>query len=251
MSCFLVVFSCSIVTVRIPFHAPPQPDHLDRHGTMESYGRAKCGIFARMGPRDLAVLPEGDPLLARLAAEAGGSPSRAYLGALPGAMYDPEQKACLLRLPPGCWGSSAGGGGGKEGEEWGSSLSLSLAPLRALGEHNARNACAAALIATGLGVVRLCFFFLPLPFSAFSSFSLLPYSFPLPSFPCPAFTRTFAPPLAGCSRRSFISSSAHARNRCTPLPSICDKKTVSRIRHPAHPFPNMFFSPHPGAGHPC
>ncbi len=39
-----------------------QPDHLDRHGTLEDYRRAKLRIFALQGEGDLAVTPDGtDP----------------------------------------------------------------------------------------------------------------------------------------------------------------------------------------------
>lgn len=63
------------------------PDHLARHKTMESYGEHKCRVFARMSPDDLAVIPAGDPLLARLRRAAGrGEPG--WLGALPGVSVD-------------------------------------------------------------------------------------------------------------------------------------------------------------------
>jgi UDP-N-acetylmuramoylalanine--D-glutamate ligase len=37
------------------------PDHLDRHHTMEAYGRAKARIFANQTERDIAVLNADDP----------------------------------------------------------------------------------------------------------------------------------------------------------------------------------------------
>lgn len=36
------------------------PDHLDRHGTIEEYGRTKARLFKRMLPEDLALLPADD-----------------------------------------------------------------------------------------------------------------------------------------------------------------------------------------------
>ncbi|CAI5980894.1 unnamed protein product, partial [Closterium sp. NIES-64] len=33
------------------------PDHLERHGNMESYGAAKCHLFARMGESEVAIIP--------------------------------------------------------------------------------------------------------------------------------------------------------------------------------------------------
>lgn len=35
------------------------PDHLDRHGTLDAYRKAKLELFARQGPSDLAVVPTG------------------------------------------------------------------------------------------------------------------------------------------------------------------------------------------------
>ncbi|HHL35136.1 MAG TPA: UDP-N-acetylmuramoyl-L-alanine--D-glutamate ligase [Desulfobulbaceae bacterium] len=39
------------------------PDHLDRHGTMEAYVRAKMGMFRHQGPQDYAILGGDDPLV--------------------------------------------------------------------------------------------------------------------------------------------------------------------------------------------
>lgn len=36
-----------------------EPDHLDRHGSLESYGDAKLRIFENQGPDDLAIVPRG------------------------------------------------------------------------------------------------------------------------------------------------------------------------------------------------
>jgi UDP-N-acetylmuramoylalanine--D-glutamate ligase len=35
------------------------PDHLDRHGTLDAYLKAKLELFARQGPSDVAVVPTG------------------------------------------------------------------------------------------------------------------------------------------------------------------------------------------------
>ena len=40
------------------------PDHLDRHGSMESYGAAKKRIFENQRPGDIAIVGADDPLLA-------------------------------------------------------------------------------------------------------------------------------------------------------------------------------------------
>ncbi|MDH7576414.1 MAG: UDP-N-acetylmuramoyl-L-alanine--D-glutamate ligase [Bacillota bacterium] len=43
------------------------PDHLDRHGTLENYGRTKARIFENQSPGDFAVLNYDDPWLLKLA----------------------------------------------------------------------------------------------------------------------------------------------------------------------------------------
>ncbi len=43
------------------------PDHLDRHGTLENYGKIKARIFQNQGPRDFAVLNQEDPWLVKIA----------------------------------------------------------------------------------------------------------------------------------------------------------------------------------------
>ncbi len=48
------------------------PDHLDRHGTLDEYGRCKLRIFERQRPDDTAVLNDDDPWVAALAAVPGG-----------------------------------------------------------------------------------------------------------------------------------------------------------------------------------
>jgi UDP-N-acetylmuramoylalanine--D-glutamate ligase len=35
------------------------PDHLDRHGTLTAYKKAKLELFARQGPSDVAIVPAG------------------------------------------------------------------------------------------------------------------------------------------------------------------------------------------------
>jgi UDP-N-acetylmuramoylalanine--D-glutamate ligase len=47
------------------------PDHLDRHGTLDEYGRCKLRIFERQRPDDTAVLNDDDPWVAALAAVPG------------------------------------------------------------------------------------------------------------------------------------------------------------------------------------
>lgn len=47
------------------------PDHLDRHGSMDEYIRAKARLFAYQGPSDIAIFNADDPNAARLAEEVG------------------------------------------------------------------------------------------------------------------------------------------------------------------------------------
>ncbi|MES2638623.1 MAG: UDP-N-acetylmuramoyl-L-alanine--D-glutamate ligase [Myxococcota bacterium] len=58
------------------------PDHLERHGTMDAYGEAKCRLFAKMGPADFALVPFDDARLIRLSALLPGR--RLWLGGSPG-----------------------------------------------------------------------------------------------------------------------------------------------------------------------
>lgn len=43
------------------------PDHLDRHPNLEEYFAAKARLFARMGPKDLAIFGDDDPEAKRMA----------------------------------------------------------------------------------------------------------------------------------------------------------------------------------------
>jgi UDP-N-acetylmuramoylalanine--D-glutamate ligase len=109
------------------------PDHLDRHGTMEGYARAKSNVFARQRPGDLAVLGADDPWPAR-AADMAGTPARRLMVSGTRAA-DAWLDGAILR--------DAGG---------------PLADMRdaaALpGAHNAENAAAAAAMALHLGAPR-------------------------------------------------------------------------------------------------
>lgn len=106
------------------------PDHLARHGSIENYGAMKCRLFDRMASTDIAAIPAGDPLVARLASERGGQ--RCFLGALPGATL--EGKGVRLAA-----------------EGRGEAL-LPLVGFVLPGLHNRWNAAAAALLVWGLGL---------------------------------------------------------------------------------------------------
>jgi UDP-N-acetylmuramoylalanine--D-glutamate ligase len=43
------------------------PDHLDRHGTLENYGKTKARIFGNQGPEDFAILNRDDVYLRQIA----------------------------------------------------------------------------------------------------------------------------------------------------------------------------------------
>ena len=106
------------------------PDHLDRHGTMQEYGRCKLRVFERQRPQDAAVLNDDDPWVAAL-------------GALPGA-------AGVVRTH------------GTEAE----SLGFGRSPLR--GAHNRENVAVAAALARAMGapeeaIVRAVEAFRPVP----------------------------------------------------------------------------------------
>ncbi|KAL2610887.1 hypothetical protein R1flu_022579 [Riccia fluitans] len=109
------------------------PDHLERHKTMEIYGKMKCRIFAQMSPTDLAVIPQSDPFLRKLAAESRSKGTRAWLGALPGVQLDSQARRAFVVVPT--TGAQAG---------------FFLSSLKAVGLHNAHNAGSAALIALAL-----------------------------------------------------------------------------------------------------
>ena len=105
------------------------PDHLDRHGGMAGYARAKRAIFDRQTAADTAVLGADD------------AESRAMFASLAGA---PATRISI---------SAAQGDGGVLRDSNG--IICHLAVARALpGAHNAQNAAAAAAMATALGVPR-------------------------------------------------------------------------------------------------
>lgn len=106
------------------------PDHLARHGTMESYAEHKCRVFDRIDEGGFAILPVGDDLLARAAQGRGGR--RIWLGAQPGATLEGDELVI---------------GDGR----------IDLSRFTVPGEHNRMNCAAACLlaVATGLPTVRL------------------------------------------------------------------------------------------------
>jgi UDP-N-acetylmuramoylalanine--D-glutamate ligase len=105
-----------------------EPDHLDRHGTLESYLDAKLKIFANQGPGDVAVVNGDTPALA-----------------------DPE------RLGAGETVRFCASGGCEvtlDGDRitWRGEPLLAVGELRLLGAHNVENAMAAAAAALARGI---------------------------------------------------------------------------------------------------
>ncbi len=107
------------------------PDHLDRHGDLESYGDAKLAIFRNQVEGDVAILNGGDPFLATI---------------------DPPGDAAVVRF------HTAEGEAGFEvalAEDTirvdGTDL-IGVSELKVLGRHNIANAMAAAAAALSLGV---------------------------------------------------------------------------------------------------
>lgn len=111
------------------------PDHLERHGTMESYGEHKCRLFARMGPDDAAIVPADDARLLRLANARPGR--RWFLGGAPGVRWTGAGDDARLIFE----------GVHDPGE-------VPLAGFSLPGAHNVQNLAAAALLAMGAGLWR-------------------------------------------------------------------------------------------------
>jgi UDP-N-acetylmuramoylalanine--D-glutamate ligase len=109
------------------------PDHLDRHPTLEAYGRAKARIFENQRPEDAAVVNADHPAAARLMPE---RPRRIWF-----SRSEPVDEGASVEDGRIVF-RSAGHGVGL--------LHRADIPLR--GEHNVENVLAAACIAVLSGV---------------------------------------------------------------------------------------------------
>lgn len=118
------------------------PDHLARHGTMESYGAHKCRVFERMRPTDLAMVPDGDALLTSLARGVGAG-RRIWLGGAPGVVV--EGMTAKIRLPGRAWTWSG------ERLDAPVSVDLDLSGVTVPGAHNREHAATAAALTIALG----------------------------------------------------------------------------------------------------
>lgn len=104
-------------------------DHLDRYADFAVYARAKGNPFERMGKEDVAVIPWGDPLVAREAAR----------GAARVVTFSSREAQADVAL---------------SGDKIVDHLRCHAYPLRLLrisGAHNVANACAAIAVAAELG----------------------------------------------------------------------------------------------------
>jgi len=108
------------------------PDHLDRHGDLDSYLAAKLRLFANQGNDDVAIYNADDPALA--GADLGGCARRLAFCAGPG---------------PDCEVALAEGTIFYDGEPL-----LAVEELGLFGEHNVANAMAAAAAALSMGLGR-------------------------------------------------------------------------------------------------
>jgi UDP-N-acetylmuramoylalanine--D-glutamate ligase len=106
------------------------PDHLDRHGDMQGYARAKRAIFDRQGMDDVAVIGVDDAWSREMAASV--APARVVTVSASGPADYCTRGSVLVR---------------------GGDAIVDLGCARALpGAHNAQNAAAAAALADALGV---------------------------------------------------------------------------------------------------
>jgi UDP-N-acetylmuramoylalanine--D-glutamate ligase len=100
-------------------------DHLDRHGTLEAYIRAKLEVFARQGNEDLAVAPLGCQV-----EDLGGCGRRVCFGRGPGA--------ALCERAGQLW--------------WEEQPLLHVSEIGLRGAHNLENAMAAAAVCLARGI---------------------------------------------------------------------------------------------------
>lgn len=113
------------------------PDHLDRHGDMAGYARAKAAIFARQDAADLAVIGVDDEWPAIALAQSG---SKAAVKRVSSGEAEPRHGS------PDLWAA-----GGILRDATGPIVDLRDCPTLP-GSHNAQNAAAAAAMARFLGV---------------------------------------------------------------------------------------------------
>ena len=118
------------------------PDHLDRHGSLGAYVRAKANAFERQHEQDVAVLPSS--LLA--AATASGRPAPGIQDATP-LLGAGRARRVGFGASPGAELRE------RDGELWWRDRRLlATAELRLRGRHNLENAMAAAAVCLARGL---------------------------------------------------------------------------------------------------
>ncbi|MEG6521885.1 UDP-N-acetylmuramoyl-L-alanine--D-glutamate ligase [Desulfotomaculum sp. 1211_IL3151] len=110
------------------------PDHLDRHGSMEEYIKAKARVFKQQGAVDYVVLNYDDPILRELAKDC------------------PSQVIFFSRRHILEKGSFIQNGQIVVARDQGAEIITEVTSLRIPGAHNLENALAAAAAASALGV---------------------------------------------------------------------------------------------------
>jgi UDP-N-acetylmuramoyl-L-alanyl-D-glutamate--2,6-diaminopimelate ligase len=115
-------------------------DHLDYHGTMAAYGKAKARLFASLQPGAAAVLNRDDPAAATMADALGPGVRTLWFGLSPDAEVRAEN---LQRGPDGTRFTMVMPNGRVE------------LFLRLVGLHNVQNALGAAAAALSLGASEL------------------------------------------------------------------------------------------------
>ena len=119
-----------------------EPDHLDRHGTIEAYLASKLRIFANQGADDVAVYNGDEPVLRD--AELGGDARR--------VRFCPRLQDRPAGVPP----SDPPGECAMTLEEdeiaWRGTKLIGADELKLLGSHNVENAMAAAAVALERGL---------------------------------------------------------------------------------------------------
>lgn len=142
LDCDCVVAEVSSYQLERPGPLRPQaavvlnltPDHLARHGDLQTYAAAKLALFQHQQEEDLAVLPVDDPWLPRTAVERRPRvPQLRFLGSVPGVLASPDRLVFEGTLDDG---------------------ELSLAGYGLRGAHMALNLGAALLLTQTLGVAH-------------------------------------------------------------------------------------------------
>jgi UDP-N-acetylmuramoylalanine--D-glutamate ligase len=106
------------------------PDHLDRHGNLDTYIAAKMRIFENQGPQDTAVINSDDPILHARCAKLKSQQIWFSVG---------------QKLKNGIWADPVGEIFNKD------SILMNSSDIRIKGEHNLSNACAAIAAAISAG----------------------------------------------------------------------------------------------------